>query len=211
MHKNKPHIGVTLTIIYLALATVSLAIYSLIKQYVNEQNQSIIVGLLGWSATLFATIALLYTFNSWREQKSLEVIAIEAKLIINELSKSSKISEDLFYSFMQNNLDLYKSNKSNLHNIIDNGIIFQLDTLSHLIYINNSGKSDENLNEVIFQHNQSYYLFNGKLNYVSENRNKLNSDDINKQIITAFGDHRDCNLKLKSYLANYALYKEYDS
>lgn len=123
MHKNKPHIGVTLTIIYLALVAVSLAIYSLINQYVSNQNQSIIVGLLGWSATLFATIALLYTFNSWREQKSLEVIAIEAKSIINELNKSSKLSEDLFYSFMQNNLDLYDSNKSNLYNIVNNGIM----------------------------------------------------------------------------------------
>lgn len=211
MYKNKPHIGVTLTRIYLALVTVSLAIYSLIIQYVSDKNQSVIVGLLGWSATLFATIALLYTFNIWREQKSTEVIAIEAKLIINELSRSLKLSEDLFYSFMQNNLDLYESNKSNLYNIIDNSIKFQLDTLSHLIYVNNNGKSDEKLNEVIFQHNQSFYLFNGKLNYVNENKNKLNSDDINKQIIIAFGDHRDCNLKLKSYLANYALYKEYDS
>lgn len=211
MHKNKPHIGVTLTIIYLALVAVSLAIYSLINQYVSNQNQSIIVGLLGWSATLFATIALLYTFNSWREQKSLEVIAIEAKSIINELNKSSKLSEDLFYSFMQNNLDLYDSNKSNLYNIVNNGIKFQLDTINHLIYINNNGKLDEKLNEVIFQHNQSYFLFNGKLNYVRENKNKLNADDINKQITIAFGDHKDCNLKLRSYLANYALYKKYDS
>ena len=185
MHKNKPHIGVTLTIIYLALVAVSLAIYSLINQYVSNQNQSIIVGLLGWSATLFATIALLYTFNSWREQKSLEVIAIEAKSIINELNKSSKLSEDLFYSFMQNNLDLYDSNKSNLYNIVNNGIKFQLDTINHLIYINNNGKLDEKLNEVIFQHNQSYFLFNGKLNYVRENKNKLNADDINKQITIA--------------------------
>lgn len=211
MHKNKPHIGVTLIIIYLALVAVSLAIYSLINQYVSNQNQSIIVGLLGWSATLFATIALLYTFNSWREQKSLEVIAIEAKSIINELNKSSKLSEDLFYSFMQNNLDLYDSNKSNLYNIVNNGIKFQLDTINHLIYINNNGKLDEKLNEVIFQHNQSYFLFNGKLNYVRENKNKLNADDINKQITIAFGDHKDCNLKLRSYLANYALYKKYDS
>ena len=206
---NKPHIGVTLTIIYLALVAVSLAIYALVTQYVNDQNHSTIVGLLGWSATLFATIALLYTFNSWREQKSLEVIATEAKLIINELSKSSKITEDLFYSFMQDHLESYKSNKSILYNIVNNNIKFQLDTLNHLIYINNS-KSDENLNKVIFQHNQSYYLFNAKLNYVSENKDKLDFDDINKQIITAFGDHSDCNFRLRSYLANNALYKEYD-
>ena len=32
---NKPHIGVTLTIIYLALVAVSLAIYALVTQYVN--------------------------------------------------------------------------------------------------------------------------------------------------------------------------------
>ena len=110
---------------------------------------------------------------------------------------------------MQDHLESYKSNKSILYNIVNNNIKFQLDTLNHLIYINNS-KSDENLNKVIFQHNQSYYLFNAKLNYVSENKDKLDFDDINKQIITAFGDHSDCNFRLRSYLANYALYKEYD-
>lgn len=74
--QNKPNLGTTLAIIYLALVSVSLAIYHLIIRFISNNNQqAIFVNLLGWSATIFATIALLYTFNSWKYQKRSEEIA----------------------------------------------------------------------------------------------------------------------------------------
>lgn len=89
---NKPFESITnLTIIYLSLVTVSIALYALIQIYVSDKDTA--VGLLGWTATLFATIALLYTFNSWSKQKEIEVIANEAKqaiyniYILSELQK----------------------------------------------------------------------------------------------------------------------------
>ena len=64
----------TLTIIYLALVAVCVAIYHLLIRFIpNHDYQSLAVDLLSWSATLFATIALLYTFNSWKEQKRYEL------------------------------------------------------------------------------------------------------------------------------------------
>lgn len=169
-----------------------------------------IAGFTGAGATLTTGVIALCIFRQWRDQKGSEVIANEAKLIINELSKSLKLSEDLFYSFMGENPNSYEINKSSLYNIIHNSIKYQLDTLGHLIYIQNKGKRDNNLYEVIAAHNQSYYIFNGKLNYANENKDKITNDEVNKQIITAFSDYRDLNLKLKSYLANYALYRKYD-
>ncbi|SEM02311.1 MULTISPECIES: hypothetical protein [unclassified Acinetobacter] len=64
----------TLTVIYLALIAVCIAIYHLLIKFIpNHDYQSLAVDLLSWSATLFATIALLYTFNSWKEQKRYEL------------------------------------------------------------------------------------------------------------------------------------------
>lgn len=90
----------TLTIIYLALVTLSIALYALIQIYVDEKELA--ASLLGWTGTMFATIALLYTFNSWKHQKKMEELSILAK-------------------------DIYKdfhSNFSRIHKI--NGIVWDL-------------------------------------------------------------------------------------
>ncbi|WP_228278674.1 hypothetical protein [Acinetobacter indicus] len=71
----------TLVIIYLALVTISIALYALIQIYVDDKSTA--SNLLSWTATLFATIALLYTFNSWREQKGSDVL--------------SRLAEECFY------------------------------------------------------------------------------------------------------------------
>jgi hypothetical protein len=83
---NKPFEPITtLFIIYLALVAVAIAIYALIQMYVEEKELA--ASLLGWTATLFATIALLYTYNNWRKQKASEVIANEAKEIFGLTEK----------------------------------------------------------------------------------------------------------------------------
>lgn len=71
---NSANFVTTLTIIYLALVAICVAIYHLLINFIpNHDYQSLAVDLLSWSATLFATIALLYTFNSWKEQKRYEL------------------------------------------------------------------------------------------------------------------------------------------
>ncbi|MHA3099195.1 hypothetical protein [Acinetobacter brisouii] len=82
---NKPfELHATLIIIYLALVTLSIALYALIQIFVDDKATA--SSLLGWTATLFATIALLYTFNSWRNQKASDVIANEAKHIAEKMN-----------------------------------------------------------------------------------------------------------------------------
>ena len=75
--KSKPHLGITLTIIYLALVSSCLAIYHLIVKFISDPDQqAMFANLLAWSSTLFATIALLYTFKEWRTQKASDVIGV---------------------------------------------------------------------------------------------------------------------------------------
>ena len=113
----------TLTIIYLALVAVCVAIYHLLIRFIpNHDYQSLAVDLLSWSATLFATIALLYTFNSWKEQKRYElahsissdiytksqnfrshftsvIIAIHSMYETKEVCELAKNAQDLTYSY----------------------------------------------------------------------------------------------------------------
>ena len=81
--QNKKNLSITLIIIYLALLAVSIAIYALLQLYVKDIDRGTATNLMIWSATLFPSIALIYTFNFWREQKGSEVL--------------SKLSEDVFF------------------------------------------------------------------------------------------------------------------
>lgn len=109
---NKPFEPITtLIIIYLALIAISIALYALIQIYVDEKELA--SSLLGWSATMFATIALLYTFNSWKHQRKMEELSILAK----------EIYKDFTFSY------------SNIHQI--NGIVWDLlekdeDTINYI-------------------------------------------------------------------------------
>lgn len=98
---NKPFEPITtLIIIYFALVAVSIALYALIQIYVSDKDTA--SSLLGWTATMFATIALLYTFNSWKHQKKMEELSILAKEIYKD----------------------FHSNFSRIHKI--NGIVWDL-------------------------------------------------------------------------------------
>lgn len=79
--QNKPDLFVTLIIIYLALLTLCIAIYAILQLYVAEIERGTATNLMIWSATLFPAIALLYTLNSWKIQKSSEVLSLKAEKI----------------------------------------------------------------------------------------------------------------------------------
>lgn len=99
---NKPfELTTTLVIIYFALVAVSIALYSLIQIFFKADT-STASSLLGWTATMFATIALLYTFNAWKNQKKMEELSILAKEIYKD----------------------FHSNFSRIHKI--NGIVWDL-------------------------------------------------------------------------------------
>ena len=83
--------------IYIILTSLSYAFY--IVFVAVGANEEIASSLLSWTSTMFATIALLYTFNSWREQKGSEVIANEAKDLIKDITQNISILGDIIYEY----------------------------------------------------------------------------------------------------------------
>lgn len=99
--------------IYIILTSLSYAFY--IVFVAVGANEEIASSLLSWTSTMFATIALLYTFNSWREQKGSEVIANEAKDLIKDITQNISILGDIIYEY--SNLTIKNENViSNLLN-----------------------------------------------------------------------------------------------
>ncbi|MEG0775737.1 hypothetical protein, partial [Clostridium sp.] len=116
---NKPFEPITtLIIIYFALVTVSIALYALIQIFFKSDTATA-SSLLGWTATMFATIALLYTFNSWREQKGSEVSSNISTKIYISFDKVSTMIQDLdvlIYTLID---ELKEEDKSEIYDIFD--------------------------------------------------------------------------------------------
>ena len=94
LSKNKRFdLATTLIIIYLALLTISIALYALIQIYVEDKGTA--TNLMIWSATLFPTIALLYTFNTWRKQKGSEVLSKLSEILFFEIKEFFDISKKI--------------------------------------------------------------------------------------------------------------------
>lgn len=64
---------------------IGITLYALIKLF--EIDTSLSSNLLNWSATLFPSIVIIYTFQSWRNQKASEIVASEAKEIAQRLNE----------------------------------------------------------------------------------------------------------------------------
>lgn len=142
---------IILSILYLLLVLVSFGIYQLLLRFIEDEGQqSMLLSLLSWSATMFATIALLYTFNNWRNQRAIEIIAGEAKNIIEQMNAQLAmhrvivLSRNYDQTYLENlkqlNLDYYQINKS-------------LTLLDKLLKAEYSKK-----NYTIFQKVNSFYL-----------------------------------------------------
>lgn len=128
---NKPFEPITtLVIIYFTLLAVSIAIYALIQVYIDDKSTA--SSLLGWTATMFATIALLYTFNGWKDQKSSEILSNESKEIFKFVHKNYQCFSSIFKSqsiidkeqSYQDVRDNYISHLENLN--LYNSLIFKM-------------------------------------------------------------------------------------
>lgn len=91
--QNKESFVTTLIIIYLALVfLVGVAVYALIIHFCLDI--ALATNILIWSATLFPSIALLYTFSTWRDQKATDTLSTLSKeyyLDLNQLFKEIQV------------------------------------------------------------------------------------------------------------------------
>lgn len=74
---------VSLTCIYVFIVMIAMLLYALIELLCL--NGGLAANLLIWSASIFAPIALLVTYNGWKDQKVSEILASESKIFYSYL------------------------------------------------------------------------------------------------------------------------------
>lgn len=88
--KKSENLVATLLAVYAIILTLCIAIYAIFK--LLDVNITLATNLLIWSATIFAPIAVLMTYTSWKEQKTAEIIS---NLAQNDLKKYAKIMNEI--------------------------------------------------------------------------------------------------------------------
>lgn len=91
--KNKNLVS-TLIILYIVLLSLSLVIFLVTKYFLSSPDQGIVVNLMIWTATLFPVIALVYTYNSWRDQKGSEVLSNISKDCYKDLDNLKDLMKE---------------------------------------------------------------------------------------------------------------------
>ena len=190
----------TLIIVYLALLTLCIALYALIQIYVEDKGTA--TNLMIWSATLFPSIALLYTFNSWKHQKGSEVISNESISIVKNLNDLENINIKLSQSFKQEHL--FKENLNYFIQQIQLNIS-KLNLLETLVIAKNNGIEDLKLTNLIFDYTISSSRVCIKLHSISENLYKIKSFI---EILKVIEEHSKATINLKEYIALYSLYQK---
>lgn len=200
-NKKSDHFAITLTTIYLTLVSLSVALYALIKTFIHDSDsQGMAVDLLSWSATLFATIALLYTFNSWRSQKELEVIASESKNIIKLISNLEENAMNILISInKKNNLDEIFRNTNEYK------VLYQLVT-SHLNFILQYENDEQNKEYIEAYKLEIYLIFFTSRRIHRQLISGASIEDDIFDLSCAFESLLKSHKELKSNLFDYALY-----
>lgn len=185
--------------IYIVLTGLSYAFY--IVLIAAKANDSVASSLLSWTATMFATIALLYTFNSWKHQKGSEVISNESISIVKNLNDLENITIKLSQSFKQE--QLFKENLNYFIQEIQLNIS-KISLLETLVIAKNNGIEDLKLTNLIFDYTISSSRVCIKLHSISENLYKIKSFT---EILKVMEEHSEATIKLREYIALYSLYQ----
>lgn len=159
LSKNKKFdLATTLIIIYLALLTISIALYALIQIYVEDKGTA--TNLMIWSATLFPTIALLYTFNTWRKQKGSEVLSKLSEILFFEIKEFFDISKKIMEEHRDDILDKVLNNieipKSKSDTELTNNLNLQFENIIHKVYLTYKYTNNNDIKKYVNEFNDSY-------------------------------------------------------
>lgn len=151
-------LATTLIIIYLALLTISIALYALIQIYVDDKGTA--TNLMIWSATLFPTIALLYTFNTWRKQKGSEVLSKLSEILFFEIKDFFDISEKIMEEHRDDILNKVLNNieipKSKSETELTNNLDLQFNNIIHKVYLIYKYTNNDDIKKYVNEFNVSY-------------------------------------------------------
>ncbi|MDO6644327.1 hypothetical protein [Acinetobacter guillouiae] len=151
-------LATTLIIIYLALLSISIALYALIQIYVDDKGTA--TNLMIWSATLFPTIALLYTFNTWRKQKGSEVLSKLSEILFFEIKDFFDISEKIMEEHRDDILNKVLNNieipKSKSETELTNNLDLQFNNIIHKVYLIYKYTNNDDIKKYVNEFNVSY-------------------------------------------------------
>ncbi|MGX9939850.1 hypothetical protein ACVHNT_08640 [Acinetobacter pseudolwoffii] len=91
--KKSENLLATLLAVYAIILVLCIAIYAIFK--LLDVDIALATNLLLWSATIFAPLAILMTYTSWREQKGIEVIANYCKGLVIQLVELEHLSNQI--------------------------------------------------------------------------------------------------------------------
>lgn len=99
--KKSENLVATLLAVYAIILTLCIAIYAIFK--LLDVNITLATNLLIWSATIFAPIAVLMTYTSWKEQKSAETIAYQSNDVFKINIRYCRILEEYSITWPKRN------------------------------------------------------------------------------------------------------------
>ncbi|MEQ1091623.1 hypothetical protein ABLT91_10645 [Acinetobacter pittii] len=89
---NRNKVKTKLIITYLLILIICLIIFNIISSPSDQDKNNVIVGLLGWSATIYAPIAAYLLLDNWKVQKKYE---IQKEIIIKAIEKLALLDRDI--------------------------------------------------------------------------------------------------------------------
>lgn len=193
-------LATTLIIIYLALLTLSIALYALIQIYVEDKGTA--TNLMIWSATLFPTIALLYTFNTWRKQKGSEVLSKLSEILFFEIKEFFDISQKIMEEHRDDILDKVLNNIEISRNKADteltNNLNLQFENIIHKVYLIYKYTNNDNIKKYVKEFNNAYIEYKTfrqniyfGMKIVEKTETRLRSIAIDKNDKNEYLNHRD--------------------
>jgi len=201
MENNKNFdLATTLIIIYLALLTLSVAIYALIQIYVDDKGTA--TNLMIWSATLFPSIALIYTYNTWRKQKGSEVLSKISEILFFEIKNFFEINKNIMEEHRDDILNKVIKNieipLSKADTELTDKLDLQFQNIIHKVYLIYKYTNNDDLKKHVQEFNNSYIEYQTfrkdiyfGMKTVEKTETRLRSIAINKNDKNEYLKHRD--------------------
>lgn len=164
------NLAIKLIITYLTLLTICYIFYALIVLSVSEADKiNAIIGLLGWSATLFAPVAAFILINNWKEQVKHEKALECLTGLYNEISQ---LHFTIFYLKKNNKPDEIKIqfNSMNLEEFIN----YSKDVIKEFEEIQRSvSKTYNNIGTLTSQYKLIFQKDDDRFEYILDNYFKI--------------------------------------
>ncbi|ENW25046.1 MULTISPECIES: hypothetical protein [Acinetobacter] len=195
--KKSENLLATLLAVYAIILVLCIAIYAIFK--LLDVDIALATNLLLWSATIFAPLAILMTYTSWREQKGVEVIANYCKGLVIQLVELEHLSNQIC------NYLIYKPDRNESIKILNKKFISIFNEQEDAFKFLGKAISDGELKDQIRRFQNQCLLNYVRYNALVGSENLEHIANITPQLGSI---HREQNSNLRTELMKYVLYQK---